>query len=350
MVRKILKWIGIAAGVLIGLIGALLILVVVSGQGKLRLPVRHTEVFEHPRIAEFPSLLRVEGNQLVNEEGETVRLRGLMPIDPSDLHGQNRFSRRFFEEMRGMGANVIRLPVHPREWEEDPDYLWRYIDRAVGWAGEMELYLIIDWHSIGNVQTGAAPLMPDLYSHTFEMTVDLWQRVAAHFRDTPNVLFEIFNEPQGILVENWHRSATEIVEIIRAQGAEQPVIVGGVEYARDLSWVLEMPVEDDHVVYASHIYPAHSEVLWGTYFGAASESYPVLITEWGFMDENASADQPYLNGDAEGYGGPLMAYLDERGIGWVACWYDDSWAPPMFTLGWDAHTNYGSFVVEQLAQ
>ncbi|MGD1993389.1 MAG: glycoside hydrolase family 5 protein [Anaerolineae bacterium] len=350
MVRKILKWIGIVLGALIVLVGGLVVFVVASGQGQLNLPVRHTEAFEHPEVAAFPSMLRAQGNELVNAERETVRLRGLMPIDPSELHSQNRFNRRFFEEMQAQGANVVRLPVHPREWEEDPDYLWRYIDRAVGWAGELDMYLIIDWHSIGNVQTGAAPLMPDLYAHTYEMTADFWRQTAAHFRDTPNVLFEVFNEPQGILAANWHRSATELVGIVRAQGAEQPVIVGGVEYARDLSWVLQTPVEDDNVVYAAHIYPAHAEVMWGTYFGDVSERYPVLVTEWGFMDENASADKAYLNGNAEEYGRPLMAYLDERGIGWTACWYDDGWDPPMFTPGWDTLTNYGAFVTKELAQ
>lgn len=348
MIRKTLKWLGIVLGVLVALIAILIVFVVVSDQGKLNLPVRRTEAFEHDAIDTFPSMLHTEGNELVNAEGESIRLRGLMPIDPAEIHKQNRFNRRFFAEMREMGANVVRLAVHPANWEENPDYLWRYIDQVAGWTGELDMYLIVDWHSIGNVETGAAPLMPELYSHTYEMTVDFWQRTAAHFCDTPHILFEVFNEPQGISAETWQQSANELTAIIREQGAMQPVIVGGVEYARDLSWVLEAPIPDDNVVYASHIYPEHAKMLWNLYFGNVAEAYPVLITEWGFMDENASTDQPYLNGDAEGYGEPLMAYLDERGIGWTACWYDDGWAPPMFTPGWDEMTNFGTFVVGQL--
>ena len=177
----------------------------------------------------------------------------------------------------------------------------------MGWAGEWGLYAIIDWHSIGNVETGEAPLLPELYSHTAEMTIDFWTQVAGYFRAAPHVLFEVFNEPQGISAQNWQRKATELVRVIREQGAGQPAIVGGTNYDRDLSWVLGSPVEDDNVAYASHIYSAHAQPLWGLYFGCVAERHAVLISEWGFMEENPSAEQPYLNGSADGYGQALMS-------------------------------------------
>ncbi|NIV33433.1 MAG: cellulase family glycosylhydrolase, partial [Anaerolineae bacterium] len=92
-----------------------------------------------------------------------------MPRDLYELEGEKHFDRAFFEEMATTGANVVRIPVHPHAWTETPDYLWRYLDPAVSWAGELGLYAIIDWHSIGNVETGEAPLLPELYSHTEEM-------------------------------------------------------------------------------------------------------------------------------------------------------------------------------------
>jgi endoglucanase len=42
--------------------------------------------------------------------------------------------------------------------------------------------------------------------------------------------------------------------------------------------------------------------------------------------------------------------FDDHGIGWVACWFDDEWEPPMFTKGWKAPTNYGTFVLEKLKE
>ncbi|MEJ2208869.1 MAG: cellulase family glycosylhydrolase [Anaerolineae bacterium] len=345
---KLIKIGGVALGVILLLVAGVAVLAATSENLRFHLPVEQKAQFEHEGLADFPPALHVEGNRLVTAGGEVVRLRGLMPADAYEMEGEKHFDREFFEELAASGANVVRLPVHPHTWTENPDYLWRYLDPAVGWAGELGLYVIVDWHSIGNVETGQAPLMPELYSHTEEMTLDFWTQVAGYFRDAPNVLFEVFNEPQGISAGAWQAAASELVSTIRGQGAAQPAIVGGIDYARDLSWVLQSPLADGNVVYASHIYPAHAESLWGLYFGRVAEAQPVLITEWGFMEENPSAGQPYLNGTAAGYGQALMSYLDERGIGWVACWYDDEAEPPMFRPDWEGLTGYGQFVMGQL--
>jgi len=45
---------------------------------------------------------------------------------------------------------------------------------------------------------------------------------------------------------------------------------------------------------------------------------------------------------------PFLAYLQERGIGWVACWYDDEWESPLFQAGWKSGTRLGEFVLAQL--
>jgi len=348
--RRLLRILGGILSVILVLLGAVAVLAVTSDNLRIHLPVEQTEHFEHEGLDSFPAALHVEGRRFVTSNGEVVRLQGLMPSEPYELEGKKRFSRPFFEEMATSGANVIRIPVHPHTWTENPDYLWRYLDPAVAWAGELGLYAIIDWHSIGNIETGEAPLLPELYSHTEEMTVEFWTQVASYFRDAPHVLFEVFNEPQGISPEDWQRKATELVAVIRKQGARQPAIVGGTDHGRDLAWVLVTPVEDKNVAYASHIYPSHSESLWGIYFGRVAERYPVLITEWGFMGENLSAEQPYLNGSAADYGQALMSYLDERDIGWVACWYDAEAEPPMFQPDWQGHTGYGEYVMDRLRQ
>lgn len=191
--------------------------------------------------------------------------------------------------------------------------------------------------------------MPDIEGSPHEMTMDFWKLVAAYFRPAPNVIFEIWNEPAGgILPDTWQGYAAELVRTIRAQGAEQPIIIGGVDYSRDLSWVLANPVPDSNVIYAVHIFPAHTQSNWDGWFGTVSEQYPVLVTEWGFMDENRDEAPVYLRGSRDSYGDPLLQYLDAHDIGWIACWYDDTWQPPMFNPGWDKTSLHGQFVLEQL--
>jgi hypothetical protein len=56
----------------------------------------------------------------------------------------------------------------------------------------------------------------------------------------------------------------------------------------------------------------------------------------------------YLAGSSQTYGEPLLTYLDELGSGWVACWYDDEWLPPMFTPGSVNLNKYGQWVMDKL--
>jgi endoglucanase len=300
--------------------------------------------------ARWPSLLRAQGNRIVNGQGEVVRLQGLMIPDPARLVGEGRFTRSLFESMRTMGANVIRIPVHPQHWARDPDYLRRYLDPAVEWAGGLGMYVIVDWHSIGNAVTGYAPQSPESFCHTEAMTTDFWKRVAGHFKDTPHVIHEIFNEPQSISAADWRRCAGRLVGVIRAQGAGQLIIVGGLEYGRELDWVLQEPPAGENLAFASHIFPSHARSGWDHDFGGVASRYPVVITEWGFIDKQqpTNPSEAYLRGDVDTYGEPLIAYLNGRRIGWVACWFDEQWQPAMLLPDGKGYTRWGNFAAIQL--
>ena len=325
-----------------------LVLMLAGGHFSINLPVRHKSEFAAQDIAQFPARLSAHGNRIVDANGNVVLLKGLMPPDPVKVRQDRDLHQEFFAGMASTGANVIRIPVHPENWVQDKDYLWRYLDPIVAWAGESHMYVIIDWHYIGNVATGVGPQMPDLQANPKDLTLQFWRSTAHYFRNTPNVIFEIFNEPQSIDANEWRINADEIIQAIRDQGANQLVVVGGIDYGKDLSWVLEQPVADRNVAYASHIYPAHAAASWSHWFGDVAAQYPVLITEWGFMDDNGDPSQNYLFGAQNTYGEPFLNYLRDHNIGWVACWYDDQWLPPMFTKGKTGFTKYGEFVMQQL--
>lgn len=297
-----------------------------------------------------PSLLHTEANRMVNGNGETVRFKGVMIPDPGRLAGEGRYNRALFEAVRATGANVIRIPVHPMFWTRDPDYARHFLDPAVRWAGELGLYVILDWHSIGNELTGYAPQAPELFCHTEAMTTNFWKRMASRFKDEPHVVFEIFNEPQNISTADWRRGANRLVRVIRAQRARQVVIIGGLEYGRELDWVLHEPVAGDNLAYASHIFPSHPQSGWDHDFGRAATRFPVVITEWGYIDKKqiVNPSDKYLSGDAATYGDPLLSYLAGRGIGWVACWYDAQWQPAMLLPGGHGYTSWGEFAAQKL--
>lgn len=350
MAKKIIKPVlftiaGITGGMLI-----LCLTLQALGIGRFRFmpPVPHKDEYTPTQASAIPPRLQVDGNQIVNEAGEVVRLRGVMIPELGRLHGDGRFNQELVTAIQGTGANVVRVPVHPEYWHQDRDYLWRYLDPFVTWAGDAGLYVIIDWHYIGNIATGAGEQMPDIDVPPQELTMEFWQLTAGYFRNASHVIFEIFNEPESIQADVWRSHATEIIQLIRDQGANQVVIVGGIDFGRDLSWVVEAPVAGENIAYASHIYPVHSKFDYDRWFGNVAEAHPVLITEWGFMDENRDQGPGYLAGDELTYGKPLLQYLDEHQIGWVGCWYDDVWAPSMLTEGWNGYTRNGEFILRSL--
>ncbi|MFO7679238.1 MAG: glycoside hydrolase family 5 protein [Chloroflexota bacterium] len=317
------------------------------GNLSITLPVEHKPVFDG-ETSLYPGRLNANDNYLVDANGDVVTLHGIMPPDPAVLSRNGRFNRAFFDRMAASGANVIRIPVHPERWERDPDYLWRYLDPAVAWNGENGLYTIIDLHFIGDIGTDRGAQMPDIQTPSRDFAIAFWQQVAVYFKDTPHVIFEIFNEPAEVSAEAWQTHAQALVDTIRATGAKQLIIVGGIEYSRDLSWVLDRPIHDDNIAYAAHIYPAHSRYSWNHWFGSVSEKYPVVMTEWGWLETDPGGKQPYLVGNQKTYGEPLLEYLEQHGIGWVACWYDDEWKPAMFEDGIEQYTPFGQFVMQEL--
>lgn len=346
----------LGAVVVLVLLGVAALIAGRGGQFTIQLPVRHTATFDSSGIDLPP--LTTRGSQLRTADGDVVELRGVMVPDPARLAADGRFERDLVRDVAAAGANVLRVPVHPGNWADDGDYLWRYLDPIARWAGEEGLYVILDWHVIGDVATGTAPSEPELLAADLDTTRAFWTAVASHFAGAPHVLFELVNEPQGIAPDDWRDVADELTDLVRAQGATQPVIVGGTQYARDLSWLADGGVDDDQVIYATHLYPSHGQAGWDAWFGHVTDRYPLLLTEWGFADENRADAPAYLAGDAAGYARPLLRALDAEGAsGWVACWWDDAWDPAMFTgtgsgaagggsLG--EPTGWGAFVLDQL--
>jgi endoglucanase len=343
--RRRLILIILAAGILV--LSGVCVVLSRSGSFSFTLPIAHKPSFAADTAA-YPVRLHTSGNSIMNVTDQAVVLKGLMPPDPAQLNSKGKFTRSFFQEMRDTGANVVRIPVHPERWEQDSDYLWRYLDPVVAWGGEMGMYVILDLHFIGNIASGAGSQMPDLHTSSKDFTLAFWKQVAAYFKDTPHVIFEICNEPADISPSVWHSSAQEIVDLIRAAGANQLIIVGGVEYSKNLSWVADEPVTGANIAYAAHIYPAHGAAYWNEWFGEVSTHFPVLVTEWGWLKTAPDSQTAYLVGNAETYGVPFLSYLDAHHIGWVACWYDDDWLPAMFESGFNALNDYGKFVKARL--
>jgi hypothetical protein len=137
-------------------------------------------------------LISVKGNKFVDPDGKTVLFRGLSISDPDKLEMQGHWSKDHFAKVKEMGAKLVRIPVHPVAWRErtPPAYL-KLLDQAVGWYTELDMYIILDWNSIGNLAT---ELFQDpMYDTTKQETYSFWRVMARHFAGHNTVaFFELF--------------------------------------------------------------------------------------------------------------------------------------------------------------
>lgn len=184
----------------------------------------------------------VEGKQIIDGDGIPLRLRGtnlghwLLPegymfkfkevnsphridlllnelIGPEesarfwDAFLENYITEPDIQYLKSTGINHFRLPFHYRLLTHD-DYLGRdyhgfeYLDRAIGWARDAGLYVILDMHAAPCGQTGDN--IDDSFGYPFlfispscqDTFVEVWREIAEHYRDEPTVLgYGLLNEP-----------------------------------------------------------------------------------------------------------------------------------------------------------
>ncbi len=306
---------------------------------------------------ELPQI-KVKGNQFVVGQDSPFILRGLNASDPERLLKIEHWNKAYFEEMKKWGANVVRLPIHPTAWRRlgKKDYL-KILDDGVQWAKELKMYIIMDWHSIGNLRTEM--YQSDNYDTTIKETYDFWRTLAKHYKGNNTVaFFELFNEPttyNGQLGTcswaEWKKLMEEIIGIIRAHGNTAIPLVAGFNWAYDLTPIATDPLNTEGVAYVSHPYPMKREKPWADKWtkdwGFVKEKYPVILTEIGFSGaEEQGAHVPVISD--ESYGDAMMQYCDEKGISWVVWVFDPQWAPRLFK-DWDYNlTRHGVFFKKAL--
>ncbi|MES1196487.1 MAG: hypothetical protein ABUL58_06035 [Steroidobacter sp.] len=69
----------------------------------------------NPKAKVLP-LISVQGNHFVTAGGETILFRGVSIADPDKLVNQGHWNRELFAAVKDMGANLVRIPVHPIAW------------------------------------------------------------------------------------------------------------------------------------------------------------------------------------------------------------------------------------------
>ncbi|MDB2687263.1 cellulase family glycosylhydrolase [Mariniblastus sp.] len=294
--------------------------------------------------------IKVLGNQFVDQTGDPVRFRGVAIADPYKVLKDGHWKKQHFEQIKSWGFNLVRIPVHPQRMRKlgMENYL-KLLDDAVNWCDELEMHVIIDWHSMGNLR--AEKFQEDEYKTTMKETLKFWDVVSKRFAGNPTVAFyEIFNEPtvyNGTLGKctwpQWKAIVEEIIDVIYANDKNVIPLVSGFNWAYDLREVRTNPIDRPGIGYVTHPYPGKCkpprESHWDEHFGFLTSRYPVFATEIGFsLDGNVvfkDQDRTYQKA--------ILKYLDRKGISWCAWTFDPDWSPALIKSYQYGRTDSGTF-------
>jgi GNAT superfamily N-acetyltransferase len=147
-----------------------------------------------------------------------------------DLFHNNWITQRDFQLARALGFNFVRVPFWYRWFEGDAnpyayqEYGFRYLERAVAWAGAHGLYVMLDFHG--------APGCQSPWDHTGELSharffdtpefqkrcAALWKAIANRYKDNSTVFaYDLLNEPFSARdVQNWTEAHDLIYDAIRS--------------------------------------------------------------------------------------------------------------------------------------
>jgi endoglucanase len=330
----------------------------------------------------LPLPLKVIGNQLLNSRNQLVVLRG---VNIPDLQwnggGQRRILQSVNTAMRDWHVNIIRLPLVEDFWfgkapaQRDGGAAYRaLVSQAVEACATHGCYVMVDlhWWDCGKMGTNISEhYMPSLNS------VEFWKSCAAQFKNHPAVLFDLYNEPRavswsvwrdgGLVKENSPTPTPEyqaaglqtLLNAVRSTGARNVVIAGGLDWAYDLSGILDgMELHDtsgDGVIYANHTYiwKGDTPEQWRAKMEKVAARFPLIVSEFGGSggpNRKPMQSVSRVNDNRDDWLLHTLQILQDHNWSWVAWCFHPKAGPPMLSdWNYTPTPDFGIFVKQALA-
>jgi endoglucanase len=185
-----------------------------------------------------------------------------------------------------------------RGYLKDPNGSKQKIKTVVDAAIKEGIYVIIDWHSHNiNLKDAKA----------------FFKEMAVTYGAYPNVIYEIFNEPDE---ESWadvKAYSQEVIATIRAIDPDNIILVGNPHWDQDIHLVADDPIKNaTNIMYTVHFYAAtHKKELRDRTDYALGKGIPVFISESAGME--ASGNGPIDEAEWEAW----IAWAEKRKISWI---------------------------------
>ncbi len=296
--------------------------------------------------------LSVSGNQLVNQCGTAVQLRGV------SSHGLQWYGFASCMDYccatesaitylaNTAGIDIFRIAVYP-----DADPILGYISNPSGFTAQVNnlvqlceengIYALIDWH----VMEESNPNVNLIYARQF------WTDMATAHKDRKNVIYEICNEPNYKNGDgswtNIRAYANVIIPLIRNIDPDAVIIVGTPNWSQLGNDVVNNKLSYSNIMYTFHFYAAtHSTNMLSDYVGRL----PIFVTEWGATEASGQGNTNYTVADQ------FLSIMQTNKISWCGwSWSEAPESSGMLNVGactsnnWSSLKPTGSYVLGKIS-
>ena len=244
------------------------------------------------------NLLKVSGDRIVNQKGETVILRGFglggmlhmenfidgYPANEETMRegllkvlGEQKYNlyfdqflKSYFTEpdaeyIHSLGLNLVRIPINYHLFEDDmnprviKEAAFKYLDRVIELCTKNQIYTIIDLHALPGCQNQHWHSDNPTHIASFwihkdfqDRALHLWEVIANRYKDQPWVAgYDLINEPAEPTGKKVLPYYKRLRDAIRKVDPNHILFIEGNTYARDFSMFTEVW---DNVVYTNHDY------------------------------------------------------------------------------------------------
>jgi len=258
--------------------------------------------------------LKVEGGRLRNEAGDPVQLKGVSSMWlnwEDDGYAENLSALKWMRNNWKLKVIRAAMGVEPNnaylaQPERAKMQLYNVIDNAI----EAGVYVIVDFHA------------HQAYDHQAD-AVAFFQLVAAKYADSPNVIYETFNEPIEISWADLKLYHEAVVAAIREQDAEAPIVLGTPNYSQYVDEAAADPVDGTNLLYTLHYYAcSHKAALRQKAEVALANGAALFVTEWGATNADGGLDGLLCLDEAQAWDD----WLNAKNISWTA-WKLDGCEP-----------------------
>jgi len=254
----------------------------------------------NPHSTKALGQLSVIDNQLVDQNGKPAMLRGIS-------YGWHNWWPRFYNAAsvttfkKDWNVNLVRaaMGVEPEgAYLSKPDWSKDKVKTIVDAAIAEDIYVIIDWHSHNIVQDEA---------------IEFFTEMAQLYGDKPNVIYEIFNEPEHQSWEEVKAYSIEVIKAIRKHDPDNIILVGSPNWCQDIHIVADNPIEGfDNLMYTIHFYAAtHKKWLRDRGDYAMGKGIPIFVSECASMEATGDGPIDYESWNA------WINWMEENKISWA---------------------------------